>query len=44
VSSKDRVLDPEVPAKARTRTSSAGDKARVLAEYGDLDKAGHGAQ
>lgn len=35
--------DPEVPAKARSRTYSAAYKARVLAEYESLDKAGKGA-
>jgi transposase-like protein len=35
--------DPEVPAKARSRTYSASYKARVLAEYESLDKAGKGA-
>jgi transposase len=43
VSSSDRVPDPEVPAKARSRTYSAAYKARVLAEYESLDKAGKGA-
>jgi transposase-like protein len=37
------VPDPEVPAKAKTRTYSAAYKARVLAEYETLDKAGKGA-
>jgi len=37
------VPDPEVPAKARSRTYSAAYKARVLAEYESLDKAGKGA-
>lgn len=37
------VPDPEVPAKARTRTYSASYKARILAEYETLDKAGKGA-
>jgi transposase len=35
--------DPEVPARARTRRYSASYKARVLAEYEELDKAGKGA-
>jgi transposase-like protein len=43
VSSFQQVPDPEVPAKARTRTWSASYKARVLAEYESLDKAGKGA-
>jgi transposase len=43
VSSDNQVPDPEVPAKARTRTFSAGYKARVLAEYDAADKAGKGA-
>jgi transposase len=43
VSSPDRVPDPEVPAKARTRTYSASYKARILEEYDGLDKAGKGA-
>src|ERR1043166_2272945 len=37
------VPDPEVPAKARTRSWTAGQKARILAEYETLDKAGKGA-
>jgi transposase-like protein len=37
------VADPEVPAKARTRSWSAAHKARILAEYETLDKAGKGA-
>jgi len=37
------VPDPEVPAKARSRTYSASYKARVLAEYESLDKSGKGA-
>ena len=36
-------VDPEVPAKARSRTYSAAYKARVLEEYDGLDKAGKGA-
>jgi transposase-like protein len=39
----ERVPDPEVPARARTRSYSASYKARVLAEYEELDKAGKGA-
>lgn len=35
--------DPEVPAKARSRRYSASYKAKVLAEYEELDKAGKGA-
>ncbi len=42
-SSNDRVPDPEVPAKARSRTYSAAYKARILDEYESLDKAGKGA-
>jgi transposase len=42
-SSSERVPDPEVPAKARSRRYSASYKARVLAEYEELDKAGKGA-
>ena len=43
MSSNEQVPDPEVPAKARTRQYSASYKARVLAEYEELDKAGKGA-
>lgn len=43
MSSNNQVPDPEVPAKARSRTYSAAYKARVLAEYESLDKAGKGA-
>jgi transposase-like protein len=43
VSSINQVPDPEVPAKARSRTYSAAYKARILAEYESLDKAGKGA-
>ena len=43
VSSLNPVPDPEVPAKARTRTWSAAHKARILAEYESLDRAGKGA-
>ena len=43
MSSINQVPDPEVPAKARTRSWSAAHKARILAEYESLDKAGKGA-
>jgi hypothetical protein len=43
VSSIEQTPDPEVPAKARARTYSAAYKARILAEYESLDKAGKGA-
>lgn len=43
MSSNNQVPDPEVPAKARTRSWSAAHKARILAEYELLDKAGKGA-
>ena len=43
MSSTNQVPDPEVPAKARTRTWSAAYKARILAEYESCDKAGKGA-
>lgn len=43
MSSNEQVPDPEVPAKARSRRYSASYKARVLAEYEELDKAGKGA-
>jgi transposase len=43
VSSTNWAPDPEVPARARTRTYSAGYKARIVAEYEELDKAGKGA-
>ena len=39
----ERVPDPEVPARARTRRFSAAYKARILAEYDGLDKADKGA-
>ena len=39
----ERVPDPEVPAKARTRRYSASYKAKILDEYEQLDKAGKGA-
>ena len=35
--------DPEVPARAKTRTYTAAYKARILSEYDSLDKAGKGA-
>ncbi len=38
-----QVPDPEVPAKARSRTYSAAYKARILDEYEALDKAGKGS-
>jgi transposase len=37
------VPDPEVPAKVRSRSWTAGQKARILTEYESLDKAGKGA-
>ena len=40
---KDEVPDPQVPAKAKSRTFSASYKARIIAEYEGLDKAGKGA-
>jgi transposase len=42
-STEERVPDPEVPAKARPRRYSASYKAKILAEYEELDKAGKGA-
>jgi transposase len=42
-STSEWVPDPEVPAKARSRRYSASYKARILAEYEELDKAGKGA-
>jgi transposase len=39
----EQVPDPEVPAKARTRQYSASYKAKILAEYEELDRAGKGA-
>jgi transposase len=42
-STNEQVPDPEVPAKARTRRYSAFYKAKILAEYEGLDKAGKGA-
>jgi transposase len=41
--SNEQVPDPEVPVKARTRRYSGSYKARILAEYEELDKAGKGA-
>ena len=41
--SNSEVPDPEVPAKARSRSYSAAYKARILEEYESLDKAGKGA-
>jgi transposase-like protein len=38
-----KVPDPEVSARAKTRTYSAAYKARILTEYETLDKAGKGA-
>lgn len=38
-----KVPDPEVPARAKTRVYSGAYKARILAEYESLDKAGKGA-
>jgi transposase-like protein len=43
MSSSHQVPDPEVPAKARSRRWSAAEKARILAEYQGLGKAGKGA-
>ena len=43
VSSSDEVPDPQVPARARSRSYTAPYKARILAEYDGLDKAGKGA-
>ena len=43
MSSLDRVPDPDVAVKARTRRWSAAEKARILAEYEGLGKAGKGA-
>jgi transposase len=42
-STNEQVPDPEVPAKARSRRYSVSYKARILAEYEELDKAGKGA-
>jgi transposase len=43
VSSINQAPDPEVPARAKTRTYTAAYKARILAEYETLDRAGKGA-
>jgi len=43
MSANGQVPDPEVPAKARSRSYSAAYKARILDEYESLDKAGKGA-
>jgi transposase len=43
VSSMDQVPDPEVPAKARTRSYTATYKAKILDEYEVLDKSGKGS-
>jgi transposase len=43
VNTMTKVPDPEVPARAKTRTYSASYKAKILAEYESLDKAGKGA-
>jgi transposase len=43
MSANEQVPDPEVPARARSRSYSAAYKARVLDEYESLDKAGKGA-
>ena len=43
MSSVNQVPDPEVPAKARTRSYSAAYKAKMLDEYELLDKAGKGS-
>lgn len=42
-SNSELVPDPEVPARARSRRYSASYKAKILAEYEGLDKAGKGA-
>lgn len=42
-SSNEQVPDPEVPARARSRRYSGSYKAKILAEYEKLDKAGKGA-
>jgi hypothetical protein len=42
-STQDEAPDPQVPATARSRSDTAAYKARVLAEYESLDKAGKGA-
>ncbi len=43
MSLRDQTPDPEVPARAKTRTYTAAYKARILTEYDGLDKAGKGA-
>jgi hypothetical protein len=43
MSSNERVPDPEVATKARSRRYSAAYRARILDEYESLDKAGKGA-
>src|SRR2546430_16732904 len=43
MSTSPQVPDPEVPAKPRSRTYTAGYKARILVEYEGLGKAGKGA-
>jgi transposase len=43
VSTNHQVPDPEVPAKASSRAFSGAYKARILAEYDSLDKAGKDA-
>src|SRR5215207_1350151 len=41
-STPDAAPDPQVPARARSRTYPAAYKARILAEYDSLDKGGQG--
>lgn len=43
MSSMNQVPDPEVRAKARTRSYTAAYKAKILDEYEALDKAGKGS-
>lgn len=43
MSSSNQTPDPEVPARAKTRTYTAAYKARILSEYDSLGKAGKGA-
>jgi transposase len=43
VSSINQAPDPEVPARTKARAYTAAYKARILAEYETLDKAGKGA-
>ena len=43
MSSSNQTPDPEVPARAKSRTYPAAYKARILTEYESLDKAGKGA-